>query len=57
MLRTWRENSERRSKDVVDLWEICLKKHMDDLGNESKLQLLSSLKLSVDNFPFFTQDI
>lgn len=36
ILRNWRENTERRSKDVVELWESILMPHVDKLGNESK---------------------
>lgn len=39
LLRIWRENSERQSKDVVDIWESILNKHIDKLGNESKLSI------------------
>lgn len=35
LLRTWREDSERRSKDVVDFWENTLMGKIDRLGNES----------------------
>lgn len=35
LLRTWREDSERRSKDVVDFWENTLMGEIDRLGNES----------------------
>lgn len=38
LLRVWRENSERQSRDVVDIWESILMNHIDKLGNESKLQ-------------------
>lgn len=38
MFRTWREDSERRSKDVVDLWESKLMAKIDQLGNESKMK-------------------
>ncbi|KAH0948128.1 hypothetical protein HN011_012422 [Eciton burchellii] len=39
LLRTWREDSERRSKDVVDFWENMLKRKIDHLGNEKYLVL------------------
>ncbi|XP_050482642.1 ER membrane protein complex subunit 2-like isoform X2 [Bombus huntii] len=39
MFRTWREDSERRSKDVVDLWESKLMAKIDQLGNEKYLVL------------------
>lgn len=39
LLRTWRENSERQSKDVVDIWENKLMFKVDNLGNESANQL------------------
>ncbi|XP_012286223.1 ER membrane protein complex subunit 2-like [Orussus abietinus] len=39
LFRTWREESERRSKDVVDLWENVLMLKMDQLGNEKYLVL------------------
>lgn len=38
MFRTWREDNERRSKDVVDLWESKLMEKIDQLGNESKMK-------------------
>ncbi|TGZ52208.1 ER membrane protein complex subunit 2 [Temnothorax longispinosus] len=39
LLRTWREDSERRSKDVVDFWENTLMGKIDRLGNEKYLVL------------------
>jgi len=39
ILRNWRENSERRSKDVVDIWESILMPHVESLGNEKYLVL------------------
>ncbi|XP_014208834.1 ER membrane protein complex subunit 2-like [Copidosoma floridanum] len=39
LLRNWRENSERRSKDVVEIWESILMPHIDSLGNEKYLVL------------------
>lgn len=36
LLRTWRENSERKSREIVDLWELSLRDKMEMLGNESK---------------------
>ncbi|KAL7306894.1 hypothetical protein TKK_0001053 [Trichogramma kaykai] len=39
VLRTWRENSERQSRDVVYIWESILKQHVDKLGNEKFLVL------------------
>ncbi|XP_001603293.1 ER membrane protein complex subunit 2-like isoform X2 [Nasonia vitripennis] len=39
LLRIWRENSERRSKDVVEIWESILMPHVDNLGNEKYLVL------------------
>lgn len=35
LLRIWRDDGERRSKDVVDLWELKLMPKIDQLGNES----------------------
>lgn len=37
LLRTWREDSERRSRDVVDCWESTLMGKIDRLGNESMI--------------------
>lgn len=37
LLRTWREDSERRSKDVVDFWENTLIGKIDRLGSESTI--------------------
>lgn len=37
LLRTWREDSERRSRDVVDFWENTLMNKIDHLGNESMI--------------------
>ncbi|XP_017762568.1 PREDICTED: ER membrane protein complex subunit 2-like isoform X2 [Eufriesea mexicana] len=37
LFRTWREDGERRSKDVVDLWESKLMGKIDQLGNEKYL--------------------
>ncbi|XP_015606278.1 ER membrane protein complex subunit 2 [Cephus cinctus] len=39
LFRTWREDSERKSKDVVDLWEAVLMDKVDHLGNEKYLIL------------------
>lgn len=39
LLRTWRENEERKSKDVVDLWVETLMWKLDQLGNEGYLVL------------------
>lgn len=39
IFRIWRENSERKSKDVVDLWESTLKSKINNLGNEKYLVL------------------
>ncbi|XP_076245638.1 ER membrane protein complex subunit 2-A isoform X2 [Calliopsis andreniformis] len=39
LFRTWREDGERRSKDVVDLWELKLMGKIDQLGNEKYLVL------------------
>ncbi|XP_076391532.1 ER membrane protein complex subunit 2 isoform X1 [Megachile rotundata] len=39
LFRTWREDNERRSKDVVDLWESKLMGKIDQLGNEKYLVL------------------
>ncbi|CAD1469584.1 unnamed protein product, partial [Heterotrigona itama] len=39
LFRTWREDSERRSKDVVDLWESKLMGKVDQLGSEKYLVL------------------
>lgn len=39
LFRVWRENSERKSKDVVDLWESTLKSKINNLGNEKYLVL------------------
>ncbi|KZC04191.1 PREDICTED: ER membrane protein complex subunit 2-B-like [Dufourea novaeangliae] len=39
LLRTWREDGERQSKDVVDLWETKLMAKIDQLGNEKYLVL------------------
>lgn len=36
LFRTWRENSERQSRDVVYLWENFLAGKVNQLGNESK---------------------
>ncbi|XP_058789415.1 ER membrane protein complex subunit 2-A-like [Phymastichus coffea] len=38
-LRNWRENSERRSKDIVEIYESILMPHVDKLGNEKYLVL------------------
>lgn len=38
LFRIWREDSERRSKDVVDLWETKLMGKINQLGNESKIK-------------------
>lgn len=43
LFRVWRENNERKSKDVVDLWESTLKSKVDNLGNESKFTLYSKI--------------
>lgn len=37
LFRTWRENNERRSKDVMDLWDTKLMSKIDQLGNESMI--------------------
>lgn len=42
LLRTWREDSERRSKDVVDFWENTLMGKIDRLGNESIINQYTS---------------
>ncbi|XP_011501222.1 PREDICTED: ER membrane protein complex subunit 2-A-like [Ceratosolen solmsi marchali] len=39
ILRNWRESLERRSKDVVEIWETVLMYHIDKLGNEKYLVL------------------
>lgn len=39
LFRTWREESERKSRDVVNLWESTLVHKMDQLGNEKYLVL------------------
>lgn len=39
LFRTWRENSERRSRDVVNLWENVLAGKINQLGNEKYLVL------------------
>lgn len=39
LFRTWRENSERRSRDVVNLWENVLSAKSNQLGNEEDLVL------------------
>ncbi|XP_014469447.1 PREDICTED: uncharacterized protein LOC106741701 isoform X2 [Dinoponera quadriceps] len=39
LLRTWREDSERRSRDVVNCWEKKLVNKIDHLGNEKYLVL------------------
>lgn len=39
LFRTWREDRERRSKDIVDLWESTLMSKIDQLGNEKYLVL------------------
>lgn len=44
IFRIWRENSERKSKDVVDLWESTLKSKINNLGNESKCIFVNIIK-------------
>ncbi|KAJ8674756.1 hypothetical protein QAD02_010542 [Eretmocerus hayati] len=39
LLRAWRENSERQSRDTVEIWESILMPHVDSLGNEKYLVL------------------
>lgn len=39
LLRTWREDSERRSQDVVNIWENTLMGKVDRLGSEKYLVL------------------
>ncbi|KAG7210248.1 hypothetical protein KM043_011796 [Ampulex compressa] len=39
MFRTWREDTERRSREVVYLWESKLKDKVEQLGNEKYLVL------------------
>lgn len=38
LLRTWRENSERKSREIVDIWHSVLMDKMEQLGNESKIR-------------------
>lgn len=39
LLRKWREDNERRSDDIVQLWESVLQEKVDKLGNERHLVL------------------
>lgn len=39
LLRKWREDNERRSDDIVQLWESVLHEKVDKLGNERHLVL------------------
>lgn len=39
LFRVWREDRERQSKDIVDLWESKLMSKIDQLGNEKYLVL------------------
>ncbi|XP_057337363.1 ER membrane protein complex subunit 2-like [Microplitis mediator] len=39
LLRTWRENSERKSREIVDIWHSVLMDKMEQLGNEKYLIL------------------
>ncbi|XP_066598925.1 ER membrane protein complex subunit 2-like isoform X2 [Prorops nasuta] len=48
IFRTWREDNERRSKDVVNLWESILIKNVDFLGNEKYLVLEQVCVASLD---------
>jgi len=47
LLRTWREDSERRSKDVVDFWENTLMGKIDRLGNESIINRYTYYKIMI----------
>ncbi len=35
ILRTYREQNNRQSQNVVDLWDTVIKKSIDKLGDES----------------------
>lgn len=35
LMRKWRENNERNSEDVIELWETILEDKVSKLGNES----------------------
>uniref|UniRef100_A0A0C9QBU0 ER membrane protein complex subunit 2 n=1 Tax=Fopius arisanus TaxID=64838 RepID=A0A0C9QBU0_9HYME len=38
-LRTWRENSDRKSREIVGLWDSLLVNKVENLGNEKYLVL------------------
>lgn len=40
-MRKWRENNERNSEDVVELWETILEDKAHKLGSESKSYILT----------------
>lgn len=44
LLRQWRENNERRSEDVMELWAAVLNEDLTKLGNESEYSLKKILK-------------
>lgn len=38
LFRKWRENNERNSEDVIELWEAILEDKCHKLGNESEMR-------------------
>lgn len=52
MLRQWRENNERKSKDVLNIWLKVLEYNVKKLGNESKCFFFGKEKKNVLNVLF-----
>ncbi|KAK0182510.1 hypothetical protein PV327_000646 [Microctonus hyperodae] len=50
LLRTWRENSERKSREIVDLWDLSLRDKMEMLGNEKYLILEQVCVAALDSY-------
>ncbi|XP_034941115.1 ER membrane protein complex subunit 2-like [Chelonus insularis] len=50
LLRTWRENSERKSREIVELWEMVLMDKMEQLGNEKYLVLEQVCVAALDSY-------
>lgn len=48
LLRGWRENNERKSEDVVELWEAVLEDKPSKLGNEKHVILEQVIFASLD---------
>ncbi|XP_028026259.1 ER membrane protein complex subunit 2-like [Bombyx mandarina] len=48
LLRQWRENNERRGKEVLELWDVVLREDVNKLGNEKHVILEQVIYAALD---------